>query len=197
MTISKRHFVITVCQIQTFDKINFTTRPLVKGEYESCVFKSCDFSNIDLTGTKFIDCEFLDCNLSLAKLVKTSFSDVKFKDCKMLGLLFYTCNEFGLTCRFDSCNLSHSSFYQRNIRKTSFVNSRLNEVDFTECDLTSILFDNCDLTSAKFENTIIEKADFRTSFNYSIDPELNRMKKAKFSLANIAGLLDKYDIEIE
>ena len=55
----------------------------------------------------------------------------------------------------------------------------------------------CDLTDTKFENTVIEKADFRTSFNYSIDPYLNRIKKAKFSLTNITGLLDKYDIEIE
>jgi hypothetical protein len=53
------------------------------------------------------------------------------------------------------------------------------------------------LTGARFENTIIEKADLRTSYNYSIDPENNRIKKAKFSLAQIAGLLDKYNIEID
>jgi len=50
---------------------------------------------------------------------------------------------------------------------------------------------------AAFENTILEKADFRTSFNYSIDPEKNRIRKARFSLAGISGLLDKYDIEID
>jgi len=33
--------------------------------------------------------------------------------------------------------------------------------------------------------------------NYSIDPELNKIKKARFSTQGIAGLLDKYDIEIE
>jgi hypothetical protein len=43
----------------------------------------------------------------------------------------------------------------------------------------------------------LEKADFRTSYNYSINPEVNRIKKAKFSTAGIAGLLCKYDIEIE
>jgi len=31
-----------------------------------------------------------------------------------------------------------------------------------------------------YENTIIEKVDFRTSFNYSIDPEINRIKKLSF-----------------
>jgi fluoroquinolone resistance protein len=53
------------------------------------------------------------------------------------------------------------------------------------------------LDRAIFDNTILEKADFRTSFNYSINPERNKMKKSKFSTAGIAGLLDKYDIEVE
>jgi hypothetical protein len=43
----------------------------------------------------------------------------------------------------------------------------------------------------------LEKADFRTAFNYSINPETNRIKKAKFSKEGLNGLLDKYDIEIE
>jgi len=36
----------------------------------------------------------------------------------------------------------------------------------------------------------------RTAFNYSLNPELNKIKKAKFSLPAVVGLLDKYDIEI-
>jgi len=48
-----------------------------------------------------------------------------------------------------------------------------------------------------FKNTNLESVDFRTSFNYSIDPDLNRIKKANFLLSSIAGLLDKFDIEIE
>jgi fluoroquinolone resistance protein len=184
-------------QEKTFDKINFTISPLAKGEYENCIFRNCDFSNSDLGTVKFSECEFLSCNLSLVKLAKTSFRDVKFIDCKMLGLLFENCNEFGLAVGFDNCNLSHSSFYRKKIKTTSFKNSQLHEVDFTESDVSNSLFCKCDLSNAKFENTILEKTDFRTSFNYSIDPELNRIKKAKFSLTGIAGLLDKYDIEID
>jgi len=56
---------------------------------------------------------------------------------------------------------------------------------------------NCDLQRTFFNNTNLEGVNFRTSFNYSIDPELTRIKKAKFSLHSIAGLLDKNDIEIE
>ena len=49
---------------------------------------------------------------------------------------------------------------------------------------------------ATFDNTILEKVDFKTSFNYAIDPEQNRVKKARFSLVGVAGLLDKYGVEI-
>ena len=83
------------------------------------------------------------------------------------------------------------------LKKTRFKNSNISEFDFTEADLTNALFDNCDLEGAKFERTILEKADLSTSRNYSIDPEINKIKKAKFSIHGIAGLLNKYDIEIE
>ena len=123
----------------------------------------------------------------------------------MLGLNFGDCNDFGFVVSFDTCILKHSSFVsmatslkQRiRLKQTVFKNSQLEEVDFTECDLTSAVFDNCDLTKAIFKDTILEKADFRTASNYSIDPELNRIKRAKFSRLGIAGLLDKYDIEID
>jgi uncharacterized protein YjbI with pentapeptide repeats len=115
----------------------------------------------------------------------------------MLGLRFDKCSEFGLSFSFDNCQLNHCSFYNTKIKKTHFRNSQLHEADFTGCDLTSAVFDNCDLNRAMFESTIIEKADFRSSFNYSIDPEMNRIKKAKFSIQGISGLLNKYDIEIE
>ena len=46
-------------------------------------------------------------------------------------------------------------------------------------------------------NTKLEGVNFHTSFNYSIDPELNRIRKAKFSMHSIAVSLDKNDIEIK
>jgi len=73
----------------------------------------------------------------------------------------------------------------------------MQETDFTETDLSSAIFETCDLQRAVFYATILEKADFRSSFNYSLDPERNRIKKARFSRLGIAGLLDKYNIEIE
>jgi fluoroquinolone resistance protein len=178
---------------KTFDR----NSKLTKGEYENCIFNNCNFANSDLSEYTFIDCTFNGCNLSLAKINKTSFQVIQFKDCKMLGLRFDTCNEFGLSMSFDGCQLNHSSFYKLKIKNTIFKKSQLQENDFSEADLTSAVFDDCNLLQTIFDHTILEKADFRTSYNYSIDPEINRIKSAKFSIFGISGLLDKYDIEIE
>ena len=181
---------------ETFDKKDFTGTPLQKGAYENCVFNHCNFSTSDLSSIRFIDCIFIGSNLSLVRLDKTVLRDAQFRDCKMLGLHFEHCDPFGLSFSFESGVLDQSSFYRTKLKKTVFKSVQLKEVDLTECDLTSAVFDNCDLLRATFENTILEKADLRTSFNYSIDPERNRIKKAKFSLQGLPGLLNKYDIEI-
>jgi uncharacterized protein YjbI with pentapeptide repeats len=168
-----------------------------KGEYENCIFNHCNFAESNLSEYKFINCQFNGCNLSLTKLIGTAFQDVAFQDCKMLGLRFDTCQEFGLSFSFDGCQLDHSSFYKIKIKKTLFKNSQLKEVDFAETDLTSAVFENCNLSQAIFDHSILEKADFRSSYNYSIDPEANRIKHARFSLLSVSGLLDKYEVNIE
>ena len=183
-------------QDKKFEK-DLTADELIIADYENCVFINCDLSNVNLSQRVFLDCEFRTCNLSSAKLVKTAFKNVKFINCKLLGLHFENCDDFLFEVDFDNCFLNLSSFYKLKIKKTKFKDSNLSEVDFTETDLTSSVFGNCDLAGAKFDRTVLEKTDLRTSRNYLIDPELNKIKKAKFSIHGIAGLLAKYDIEIE
>lgn len=182
---------------KVFEKVDYTTEILAVADYEGCRFINCNFSHADLSDIHFIDCAFTSCDMSLAKLHKTAFRDIQFKDCKLMGLHFYNGNNMLFSAGFDNCILNFSSFYKMNLKKTEFKNCTLHEADFTEADLTSAMFHNCDLLKATFENTILEKADLRTSFNYSIDPNINRIKKAKFSIPAVIGLLDKYDIQIE
>jgi len=169
----------------------------LQNEFENCTFNNFDLSNADFSSAKFIDCAFSNCNLSLVKLNDAIFRDTKFIGSKMLGLLFENCHRFGLSFSFDNCILNHSSFYKTKIRKTIFTACQLQDTDFTECDLANSVFNCCNFLNAKFENTIIENADFRTSYNYAINPEINRIKHARFSFPDVAGLLDKYNIKIE
>ncbi len=182
---------------KSFNKADFTLQNLKRGDYENCTFISCDFSGANMSEIKFLACVFESCNLSNAILAKTSFQDVIFTNCKMLGLHFENCSDFGLSFQFEGCILDHSCFYRKKIRGTIFRNTKLTEVDFTETDLAASVMEGCELAGATFDHTNLEKADLRSSVNYSINPETNRIRKAKFSRDGIPGLLDKYDIFIE
>lgn len=184
-------------QEKLFKKVNNQTCQTKGGEFEDCVFDSCSFNQGDFTDSKFINCSFVDCDLSSAILARTSFQEVKFVQCKMMGLIFDGCDTFGLSFTFESCQLSYSSFFNLKITRTYFSDSILHQVDFSQTDLSDGVFNNCDLDRATFGQTLLEKADFRTSYNYIIDPENNKINKAKFSLSSITGLLAKYNIKIE
>jgi uncharacterized protein YjbI with pentapeptide repeats len=70
-------------------------------------------------------------------------------------------------------------------------------VDFGAADLSSANFAGSDLSAALFEQTNLQKADFRSAYNFLIDPDINHMKKARFTKDGLAGLLTKYDLIIE
>lgn len=52
------------------------------------------------------------------------------------------------------------------------------------------------MTRSVFVQSNLKKADFRTAHGFSIDPESNTIQGAKFSMAGLAGLLDKYKLDI-
>lgn len=178
-----------------FEDHSFVDKPLPAGEYEGCTFRNCDFSETDLSGYSFIDCQFYDSNLSLAKLTKTVFRDIFFSGCKLTGLHFEDCGVIAFAA--NDCIFNHSTFFKIKLKKTTIINSQLLEADFTACDLTGSTFSGCDLNRTVFDGTILEKVDFRNAFNYTIDPEKNGIKKAKFSVDGLPGLLRKYNIDIE
>ncbi|MDF2382757.1 pentapeptide repeat-containing protein [Nostoc ellipsosporum NOK] len=181
---------------QVFEKKDFRQQPLAKAEYDNCHFVHCQLDATDLSEIHFADCRFDHCNLSNAKLVQTAFKNCKFKDCKLMGLLFDTCSEFLFEVDFENCTLNFSSFGHRKMKKTSWRSCLLQEVDFTGADLSAAVFSHSTLTGSRFENTILEKTDFRTATQFSIDPEINKMKKSRFSADGALQLLDKYDIVI-
>lgn len=177
---------------QVFEKL----ASLPSGDFEGCRFSHCNFSSVDLSGINFTECTFDNCNLSSAKILQTTFNDVKFVQSKMLGLHFNTASQYLFTVHFEHSTLDLCSFYQCKMKKTVFFHCSLQEADFTETVLTEAVFEGCNLRDAKFENTILEKADLRTAFSYTIDPNLNKIRKAKFAYPAVLALLDKYGIEV-
>jgi uncharacterized protein YjbI with pentapeptide repeats len=111
--------------------------------------------------------------------------------------MFGDVNSFLLAFDFEGCLLNLCSFFKLRMRGAFFKKCTLLETDFSGADLTGATFENCDLSRAVFSSTILEKADFVSAYNYSIDPEVNRVKKARFSYPGVLGLLDRFNIEIE
>ncbi len=181
----------------TFSQINFTETPLELGEYENCTFQQCMFGGQDLSHFIFADCLFDESDLSNCKVTNTTLRDVSFDNCKLLGLRFEDCNTFLLSMNFSHCVLNFSSFYKLKLKSAQFQHCSLHEVDFTEVELNDSDFQHADLTGAVFSRSNLTGVDFRGASNIVLDPEENKLQKAKFNRDNVFGLLTKYGIKIE
>jgi fluoroquinolone resistance protein len=182
---------------KTFDNIDYSGKKLSRTEYVDCTFINCNFTKTDISQHDFVDCVFKGCNLSLTIMENTGLKNISFKDCKLTGIDFSRCSNFLFAVSFENSPLDYSSFFKKKMKKALFTDCSIKEADFTETDLSMAIFKNCDLMNAAFVGSVLEKTDFRTARNYALDPELNKIKKAKFTYPGVTGLLLKYDIEIE
>jgi len=186
-----------IIEDKTFSKI---TAEIIAGRrctFENCKFLNCDFSYADFSNIIFVECYFEGCNLSLVKLSGTGFQNIWFKECKLSGADFSKALDFLFEAHFNNCILDNAIFYKKKNKGASFTDCSMIETDFTEADFSDVKFSNCNLNRAFFDRTTLKNADFRTSYNFTIDPDNNNIKKAKFSIYGLPGLLGKYDIKIE
>ena len=123
-----------------------------------------------------------------------AFRSVTFYNCEIKEVNFAMCDKLIFEVHFYDCILDFSKFYTLKLKGTTFNSCSLVAVDFMAVDLTNVLFDDCDLYRAEFSKAIANKANFRTSFNYTIDPSKTKLKKAIFSLKEVKGLLFKHEI---
>lgn len=182
---------------KTFSGVDYADKKLRNRGFVKCEFVSCDFTKSDLKGNDFEDCTFRQCNFSMVDIDGTGFRNAVFIGCKMLGVDFTRGSKFAFSFSFIECYLDYSNFFGTKLRKTIFKDCTLKEVEFTEADLTASAFPGCDLTGARFSNTLLEKVDFRSAVNFGIDPDVNKMKKARFSALNLSGLLYRHNLDID
>lgn len=185
-----------IIEDQTFTKITAESVTGKKNTFENCRFVNCDFSYADFSKQVFTECKFEDCNLSLVKLSETALQDIRFKDCKLSGADFSKSRDFLFAVSFESCILDNAIFYKKKNKAAKFLDCSMVETDFTEADLTDVKFENCNLNRAFFDHTVLKNADLSTSYNFIIDPDNNEIKKAKFSVQGLPGLLAKYGIKV-
>ena len=130
----------------------------------------------------------------MVKFDATGLKNVFFTNCKLIGVDFSGCKDFLFSVGFENCILDYSFFLKKKLKNTIFKKCSIKEANFADSDLTNARFLECDLLMTQFEKTQLYGADFTTSYNFIIDPELNRMKNARFSVNGLAGLLNKYGI---
>ncbi len=181
----------------TFTKLNHQQLKALGNDFDHCQFRNCDLSYAELSGIRFGDCGFTDCNLLLATVEDTAWQNVLFTGCKLSGIHFNKSSKFLFELHFTDCLLDNAIFYQTKNKKSRFTRCSLIEADFTEADLTAAVFNECNFERTTFSNTLLNQADLSTSYNFIIDPENNRLNKAKFSLQGLPGLLMKHNITIK
>lgn len=165
-------------------------------EFESCTFNNCDFSKCVFLSVTFIDCIFNNCNFNSAKINYVALRTVTFNHCNIQEVNFAMCDKLIFDIAFNHCVLDFSKFYTLKLKGTSFAHCSIIAVDFMSADLTESVFDFCDLYRSEFDKAIANKANFKTSYNFTINPERTKLKKAIFCIENSKGLLTKYDVVI-
>lgn len=181
---------------QVFRSENFSKRSLEDRAFNFCAFSGCDFSESLLRNTQFCACTFEDCNFSLSRLEGCRFQNVRFIDCKIVGAEFFKCEKTFFSPIFKKCILHYCNFSDLNMKKTSFSGSKLKECHFTNTNLNGADFGEVDLSGTIFHHCDLSGSDFSTAMRYDIDPQTNKIKKAKFSFPEAMGLLRGFDVTI-
>jgi uncharacterized protein YjbI with pentapeptide repeats len=175
----------------------FLENELMYHDFERCTFEDCDFTACDFTGLAFIDCVFIGCDFAHAKINYVSFRDVQFTHCDFSNVNFTMVDSLLFKFSFKDCTLDYAKFYTLKFRNTLFDSCSIVAADFMNADITGVVFSNCNLHKSVFMDTIANKTDFSTSYNYTIDPEKNKLKKAVFSQNGLVGLLTKYELIVK
>lgn len=169
--------------------------------FENCQFTNANFSEVKFLSCKFIDCEFNSCNLSGAEFLSTSFSEVIFDDSKLIGINWtkvkWPLIKLTSALKFYKSNLSHSSFYELDLKELVIEECKAHDVDFRGGDFSNSSFILTDFERSMFMRTKLHSADFTDATNYNIDPNENDIRKAKFTMPDVINLLHSFDIEIQ
>lgn len=170
-------------------------------EYSECIFEHCIFAGIVLIDVVFDNCAFVNCTFRDVNLAGLRMQNATFRDTAFINIdwseIRYASKLFPLVKEISKCILKYNNFSKMKLLKLPLVDSSLIDCAFLECDLSGSVFKNVDLQDTSFQECNLSKADFREARNYRINPESNRMHKAKFSLPEVVGLLTDLDISIE
>lgn len=118
-----------------------------------------------------------------------TFSSINYAEKELVGREFDQCNfqqvDFS-NCKIQNCIFSDCVLEDCNLSLAQLVNTGLSNVKFKNCKLLGVDFIKVrDFSfSVSFENCILDYASFSRK----------KLKKAKFVVAGLQGLLEKYNL---
>ena len=189
-----------------FYNMNFSDLALEKAEFdhkifENCTFNKSNFNEAKFTACKFVDCEFISCNLSSIQIKSSSFSETVFDESKLIGINWTQAKwpyiKLNSPINFYRCNISHSSFYELDLKEIIIEECKAHDVDFREGNFSNGSFMLTDLQGSLFMHTKLYASTFTSAINYHINPNENDIRKGKFSIPEVMNLLDCFQIQIE
>lgn len=185
---------------QSFKGLALNGDELRGSEFDSCSFDDCSFADAIWRDCQFTNCLFRNCDLSLLQVPISDFLATRFDGCRLIGVDWtraaWNSIRLDSTIGFANCTLSHSTFIGLRLRGLQLVESVATNVDFREADLARANFANTDLRNSLFINTDLSGADLSRARHYTIAPQQNKLKQAKFSLPEAMSLLYNLDITL-
>lgn len=186
-----------IIEDEIFEGLTADDLRALKGSFENCTFKDCNFTGGQFYDVTFTGCKFINCDFTGSNLLNTGLQNILFQNCQLTSADFGKASDFLFEVHFTDCVLDRADFYKKKNKGGKFKGCSLKGANFAQCDLTNAVFGDCNLNQTVFDQTQLKGADFSTSFNYIIDPDANFIKKARFSVHGLAGLLSKYDIVVK
>lgn len=185
---------------QVFLGQNLDGLQILSSDFVDCTFNHCTFIETQLKKCRFVNCTFNASDLSLGKIPLSIFINTFFHESKIIGVNWaqagWPATDLGLSINFSKSALNHSTFIGLKLQGIQIISCQAVNVDFREADLSNADFSGSDLSESLFIHTNLSGADLSQARNYMIDPGLNELKKAKFSLPEAMALLYNMDITL-
>ena len=186
---------------QAFKNLSLPGVEISGREFDRCTFTKCDFREAKFADCRLRECHFVDCELNAVRLPACSLSEVEFVDCRLIGVNWtetaWAKGRFLVPVSFVRCVINHSLFIALDMHECEIKVCTAREADFSDADLSRANCAATDFHEARFWHTDLTDADFRGATNYTIDANINTLKRTKFSLPEAMALLYSLDIVLD
>ncbi|HUV26684.1 MAG TPA: pentapeptide repeat-containing protein [Anaerolineales bacterium] len=185
---------------QEFKDLHLDGIQINSSDFVDCTFSDCSFVESGFKKCRFVNCDFKRCDLSLTRVPESIFNSTSFEDSKIIGVNWaqadWSISELGKPISFLKSAISHCTFIGLSLKGIQVVDCAAVDVDYREADLSRADFSGSDLSASLFMHTNLSEANLSRARNYAIDPGLNELKEAKFSLPEAMSLLYSMNITL-